>query len=108
MPNHALAEIVAVEKQIQDRLAEERGRAARWLADEKTRLERETERRLAESREACREVVAKAETAAVAEVAEQSRRAEARAARLRDLPDAILREKLAGDLLRLLPIREGR
>jgi len=103
MTNQALAEIVAVEKEIQARLAEERRKAAAWLAEERERFGKEVERELAEAQREFRQAVAAAEIQAGKEVKTLLRRAEEYAARLKNLSDQRLRERITTHLTRLLP-----
>ena len=103
MPNQALAEIVAVEKEIQARLAEERRKTSAWLEAERERISGEVARELAEAQREFRESLAAAEAKAEAEVRDTLQRAEEYAARLRNLPDQRLRQVLGRHLQRLLP-----
>jgi predicted metal-dependent peptidase len=103
MPNQALAEIVAVEKEIQTRLAEERNKAAIWVAGERERINREVKRQLTEAQREFRQSVAAVEAEAKREVTALVSRAEEYAARLRNLPDERLCSILTRHLLRLLP-----
>jgi len=107
MTNQALAEIVAVEKEIQARLTDERSKAADWLAAERERIGREIERDLAEAQREFRRTIAAAEAEAGNEVDSLLREAEEYAARLKNLPDQALRERIASRLSRLLPEEPG-
>lgn len=103
MADHTLEEIVAAEKEIQARLAEERRQAAVWLAAERETITRETEAQLAEARQQCRQRIAAAEAEAADQVCELVRRAEAYAVRLQSLPEERLRARVRAHLQRLLP-----
>jgi F0F1-type ATP synthase membrane subunit b/b' len=106
MTNQALAEIVAVEKEIQARLAEERRKAATWLAEERERIGKEVERELAEAQREFRQAIAAAEVEAGNEIKTLLQQAEEYATRLKNLPDQDLRERIAAHLTRLLPEEE--
>lgn len=103
MTNHTLEEIVAVEKEIQARLAEEHRKAAVWVAAEREGITREAEAELAEARRQCQQRIAAAETGVGDEVIDLVRRAEDYAARLKSLSEEKLRERVTGHLQRLLP-----
>lgn len=103
MTNHALEEIIAVEQEIEARLAEERQQAAAWLAEERRRISAAAAAALAAAEQRAREKIAAAEGAADDEAAGQLARAEAYAARLQELPEERLRQMVAGRLRRLRP-----
>jgi F0F1-type ATP synthase membrane subunit b/b' len=105
MTNHTLEEIVAVEHEIQARLAEEQRQAAQWLAAERDTIARATEAELAEARHQCRQQITAAEAEAGDEGGELIPRAEAYAARLQNLPEESLQVQVSGHLQRLLPER---
>lgn len=103
MTNHTLEEIVAVEKEIQANLAEERRKAAVWLAGERDGITRDSEAELEEARHKCRLQIAAAEVGVGDEVTDLVRRAEVYAERLQSLPEERLRAQVSGYLQRLLP-----
>lgn len=103
MADQTLEEIVAVEREIQSRLAEERDRAAAWLAAERQEISRSGEARIAAARREFRQQLAAAESEAGQEVNDLLHRAESYAARLHDLTEAELRELVGRHLGRLLP-----
>lgn len=103
MTNHTLEEIVAVEKEIQARLAEEQGEAAAWLAGECAAVRRSAEAGLDAAQRQLRQQIVAAEAAVGDEATELVCRAETYAARLANLPEQRLRLLLVGHLRRLLP-----
>ena len=103
MADLALEEIIAVEQEIQERLELERRRIALWRAEEKARLNRESESRLAEVSLNCQQVIAAAESEAVAEVADLIRKAEQYRQYLASLPEKDLEEIIRKHLGQILP-----
>lgn len=103
MTNNTLEEIVAVEKEIQAHLAEERRKATVWLAGERDRITRDIKVELEEARRQCREQIAAAEAEADEEGTDLVRRAELYAERLQSFPEEHLRTLVSGHLQRLLP-----
>lgn len=105
MTDQTLAEIVAVEKDIQAQLAEEQRRAAAWLAKEREEIGRTGEEQVSAARREFRHRLTTAETEADTEVGDLLRRAELYAARLHEIPEEELRLLVRRHLTRLLPER---
>lgn len=103
MAGDSLRAIVEAEREVQAALAEERQRAAEWLAGQRTAIDRQGEAQLATFRETCQLRDKTAREAAAREAAaflDQSRHAVAQFAAL---DDAILERIVVRQLRALLP-----
>ena len=105
MAGESLRAIVEAEREVQAALAEERLRAATWLAEQRTAIDREGEERLAAFRATCQNRERAAREAVAREAAaflEQSRHA---VAQFHAVDEAILERIVVRQLRALLPKR---
>lgn len=103
MAGDSLRAIVEAEREVQAALAEERQRAAEWLAEQCAAIDREGAAQLAAFRQAAQACDKSAREASAREAAsflEQSRRA---VAQIAELDDAILERIVVRQLRALLP-----
>ena len=87
MGKPALEEILAIEKEIQAQIEEERRKTGEWLEQQREAIARESDAGIAACRQKCNLVISEAEEETRREVAERVREAEQYEALLRELPD---------------------
>lgn len=103
MPDHALKDILEVEKEIQAQLDIARKNAADWLSRERTALSLQSEKQLADFREQCQSRLRAAEQEARDEATQLIANARRYKDFLENIPAADLEKVIRCFLPRLLP-----
>lgn len=99
MSDHALSDIIAVEKEIQAQIRQENEKVREWLESECRKIDEQSSRRLARHKDQCRKITEKAEKQARIEADKILNNAE----RYKSQLEGITENRLAKSLRKYLP-----